>query len=1152
MKINKILSLVLGLAVVASSCTVNELHEQELPAGEYVRLTLSGGDGSADPTGETRATWDDPNGKGSLGFKWEDVDIDSDETNKLSMVLSNGSRAISNQALPERGTPESQLTHSGLAVITGTDAHLASFKSVRYYSTDDLNRNAKYVYAVAGYADITADEEGKKHNFRLEMPSSFTQEENQNPNFLRDYMHMYAVDKFDATNTRLHFNHIPATFRFIITNGTETAMSFESVTVSVADGSAVASKTADVAFGWEAANAELSFGAETYESIITTLSDNNVQKGEKYTAYAMALPLASKEAFKGKTLSFTAQRENGDKMIFHLDGQTLANANGSGIYNWVGGKSYTIKFNIGEGGKTTGVMLSNKDITVASTAVGSFTLKYVDASGEPLANYADICTMNVQQMPTYDDFIDANVVPGEAAAIGIFDEAGVKVGSIEVDNGFKADKNGLLYSVGMLSDVHLNTQNSYYNDSFTDFDAALKFFNSVGVDFTCTCGDISENGIEAEFKRYKEIVDANSSTPVYTTTGNHDATQSGLNNDLWKEYTGHGLTYEVTRELPNGKTDHYFFLGMSVWNFAEAYTDADLMWLRSRLEAYKHDRCFIITHLFFPEGAGNMLNIYPEGNWLRGVQLNELKELAAKYLNTIWFSGHSHWKWSLQQFDDDANVYRNSGAGWTVHIPSCAKPSDSDGISSRDEKKDQSEGAVINVYENYIDVLGVDFISGKYLPIATYRLDTTLQDMEDAPLDETCLTAENFTYYKGTGEMSVTDVEGMPGYIDVIFTENGQGYFVKNSTFTEGHDSSNQIFDLDIDYLQCWTGWGTSSQTEENTIERVGFYSGDYNLISTLNCYVDAVNGVQFQTKSNCNAAFPIKIRMKARGNFYLKDENAGPEGEGLTAANFEWYKGTGDMSVTDVADKPGYVDVIFSGKGQGFYVKNETFVYGYDTDYQPVDIFVEGLQCWTGWGTANQKEVTTIDKVGFYSGSYNLASTDKCYVNARYGVQFQTSSSCPGPFPIKIRMKASAYFNLKSTAPSRYLSAANFADNPEKGIATVSDVEGMPGYVDVTFTGKSQGFFVTNYSHSSKTKKVDVVVEDAKAINENGTEMTMPASVGFYGYLSGQSSQTYNMDENISFVNLPEDGFAFQTSSQCNGPYPFTIRMKATALFYE
>ena len=1163
MKINKILFWVLGLAVVASSCTVNELPEQELPAGEYVRLTLSGGDGTTTaPAQATRATWEDPNGKGSLGFKWEEVTIDSEETDELLIIVSDGTKALVNKENPDASGND--LTYTGTAVTPGADPHLAGFETVRYYDTNHLN-GAKYVYAVAGGAAITVDNEGKKHICNLEMPDSFTQGKDQEPNFLRDYMYMYAAGAYNAnSSTRLHFKHIPATFRFIITNGTEAAMTFESMSVSVVEGGAVASKTADVTFGWAANSAELSFGEEVYETVTTVLPANGVtvQKGQKYTTYSMALPLASNEAFAGKVICFTAKCSDGKNLTYLLEGATLANANGdnSGIYNWVGGKSYTIKFNIGDGGKTSGTLLSNKDINVVSTVGGFFTLKYVDASDNPLADYADICTLNVADMATYEDFIDANIAPYAADAIAIYDEADVKVGSIAI-NGIKADNSGLLYSVGMLSDVHLNTQNSYYSDSFTDFDSALKFFNSsaVNVAFTCTCGDISENGIEAEFARYQEIVAANPSTPVYTTTGNHDATYSGINEALWKQYTGHGLVYEVSKSLPNGKTDHYLFLGMSAWNFAEAYTSANLMWLKSRLEAYKNERCFIITHLFFPDGAGNMLNIYPEGNWLRGVQLNELKELAAKYVNTIWFSGHSHWKWSLQKFDDDANVYRNQNAGWTVHIPSCAKPSDSDGISSRDEKKDQSEGAVINVYENHIDILGVDLLAGQYIPIGTYRLDTTLEVLEDEPLDETALTADKFTYYKGTGEMSITDVDDMPGYIDVIFTGNGQGYYVKNSTFTEGHDNTNQVFDLEIDYLQCWTNWNGTTGTEVATIDKVGFYSGDYNLVNTIYCYVDPIYGVQFQTKSNCDAAFPIKIRMKARGEFYLKDENQESQGVTLTAADFIYNpdKNIG-ATITDVGG--GYIEAIFTDKSQGFWMTNSTFTPGYGTEYQPVDITITGLQCWTNWNeaTGTGTEVATIDKVGFYSGSYNLASTDKCYVDANYGVQFQTSSSCTGPFPIKIRMKATAYFNLKSDAPSPYISASDFAINTVKvnkndDITTyVSDVDGMPGYVDVKFTAASQGYFITHSTHSSSTKKVDVVIEDSMALDANGNVMTMPENVGFYGYLSGQTEQTYNMAQEMSFYNLPAEGVAFQTSSKCPGPYPFTVRMKVKTTFHQ
>ena len=1027
MKINKIISLMLSItAIAASSCTIKEqINPPELNAGEYVRLNLTGSNGSKAISSETtRVIWGDPNGKGSLSLMWEKVDINAPETDRLTLVVSNGTSAISSHASADLGASDAELTHTGLAVTPSeSDAHFADFETVRYYSTDDL-KNAKYFYAVAGYAEITADAEKKQHTFSLDMPSIFTQMEDQNPSFLRDYMHMYATAAYGGNGSTLSFNHIPATFRFIVSNGGEEDITIQSVSVSTLDGSAVASKTTDVTFGWDEGNATLSYEDQGYSVVTTMLSENGVTiaKGQKYTAYTMAMPLAGDEPFKGKALNFNMKSSNGEVLSSILDGETLANANGGDIYNWVGGKSYTIKINIGEGGKATGAVLTNKDITVASNMEGTYTLKYVNAAGEPLENYADICTLSIDQMTTYEDFIDSNVAPYSADAIGIFDAAGVNVGSI-VLNGIKADNAGLLYSIGMLSDVHIGV-----DTAIDDFTNALNFFDraDVNAEFTCICGDISENRTETEFAKYQEIV---ARRPVYTTTGNHDCPSSGnFDEALWKKYTGQDLTFEVSRTLENGHTDHFLFLGMSNWNFTSAYTESNIKWLADKLEEYRNERCFVITHLFFPDRAGNLLTIYPSYNWLAGAQLNTLQTMCDRYKNTIWFSGHSHWKWSLQQYDDHANICRNPESGWSVHIPSCAKPIDSDG-ASREDRYALSEGAVVNVYENHIDVLGVDFINGKYLPIATYRLDTTLQEVEereeeDVVLDETYLKASDFVWNlekgsneTGAGTASVTDVPDMPGYIDVIFTGVSQGYYMTNSTFTPGVASPDQTVDIDIEDLKCWTGWGTSSQSEVSTIAKVGFYSGSYHLESTDLCTV------------------------------YVKTE-AGKEGQ---------------------------------------------------------------------------------------------------------GVQFQTSSSCPGPFPIKLRMKARAQFHTEEEPeeePKNYISAENFPINPIKTQGgSYTNVEGMPNYVDVTFTAKSQGFYITNSTNTSSTRNATVTIEDAKALS-NGVEVSMPGNVGFYQDKVNGVSSAYLM-ENKTITLKDDNGLPFQISSSYSGPLPITIRMKVEVEFY-
>lgn len=1025
MKLSKIMSLVLSFTAIATSCTLNEsinesVNEPELPSGEYIRLNLTGGDGSkAMPSEATRAAWDDPNGKGSLSFRWEAVDISSPETSRLALIVSDGSNAISSHE-SELGTGDTERKHTGLAVTPNeTDAHYADFETVRYYSTDDLN-NAKYFYSVAGAVEVTADLQGKQHICSLEMPSAFTQLEDQDPSFLRDYMHMYATAAYGGNGTTLRFNHIPATFRFIISNGSEAAVTPQSVTISTLDGSAVASKATNVIFGWSSTDVSMTHDNEGHSVVTTKLSENGVtiEKGNKYTAYSIALPLASDEAFKGKALSFSVRCSNGETLSSILDGETLAKANGGDIYNWVGGKSYTIKINIGEGGKATGAVLSNKDITVASNIEGEYTLKYVNAAGEPLADYADICTIAIDEMATYESFIDANVAPYSADAIGIFDDADVKVGSISI-NGIKADNAGLHYSIGMLSDVHMGVQTAE-----DDFANALDFLNStVNAEFTCICGDITENATETEYTSYKAIVDAHSpSRPVYTTTGNHDAKGDGVNVTLWKQYTGQDLTFEVSRTLANGKTDHYLFLGMSYWNFSAAYLDSNIKWLENKLEEYRNERCFVITHMFFPDRAGNMNEVYPSYNWLTGTQLNTLQTMCDRYKNSIWFSGHSHWKWSLQQYDDDANICRNPESGWSVHVPSCAKPIDSNG-ATREDRVAQSEGAVINVYENHIDILGVDFIAGKYLPIATYRLDTTLQEVEEKEevvLDETCITASGFVWNPEKGSMttdagtaSVTDVLDMPGYIDVIFTGKSQGWYMTNSTFTPGVASPDQTVDITIDDLQCWTGWGTGSQTEVSSIEKVGFYSGSYNLASTKDCIV------------------------------YVKTDS-GKEGQ---------------------------------------------------------------------------------------------------------GVQFQTSSSCAGPYPIKIRMKARAQFQVKEE-PKNYITAENFSHNPiKKSGATVKNTDGMANYVDVTFTAGSQGFYITNSTHSSSTRNAIVTIASAKALS-NGVEVSMPGKVGFYQDTVNGASSAYLMESRT--ITLKDgNGLPFQISSSYSGPYPITIRMKVEVEFY-
>lgn len=873
MNIKKIAFWVLCLAV-ALGCTPDKPTDepQDIPLETYSRLNLLSGCGynaATDDSEITRAVWDDEKGEGGLILKWESVDIDSDRTNMLSFVLADAEKPILGTTSPDPDAAEDGVSYSGLSVTPyEEDAYHAEFQTVNYYSASDLERAVR-CYAVAGVTQITEDAEKGEHCCSMTMPSSFTQSASQDPTFLRDYMFMYATAAYKGERTMLNFSHIPATFRFVITNSAPYTISLQevSLTLSGEEGGKVASNSAALTFDWHNGGADLQFGEDGYGKVSVAMGKGAALASDAaYTAYAMALPLADNKSFVGKTLNFIVKSDNEERVAFALDGAKLAEINGSEIYNWVGGKSYTIKIAIDENGNASGEILADNRIVVKSNSAATYTLVYEGAECQPLADYAPICTLSVEQLAYYEDFIDVNVAPRAARTIGIYDAEGVRQGTIRLA-GWKPDSaEEPLYSFGVLSDVHIGR--SVINPE-GDFERALAHFNTKGAMMACICGDISQNGTEAEFEVYKGIVDK-SAIPVYTTTGNHDCKSGGnpIDLDLWGQYTNMPLLFE--RTIPReGGVDHFLFLGMTRWNFTAPYLDSSLLWLEERLEAYRNDRCFVITHLFFPERAGNLNDIYPSGNWLRGAQLQVLQYLCDRYVNTVWFSGHSHWEWQLQKYQDRANIYRahsdkTSTSGWCVHIPSCGVPITSDG-TTRVDNTEGSEGALVQVYKNHIDILGVDLASGKYLPIATYRLDTSIQNVaENSGLQDTgYITAADFVVNQEKKGATVTDVAD--NYVEVTFTDKGQGFYVTNSTFTPNATRVNIM----VEDVQAMSN-GEIIDIPAN----VGFYGGDYYLTSTISAEIinnDKYQGVQFQTSKSKygDGPLPLTLRIKFKMVFY-------------------------------------------------------------------------------------------------------------------------------------------------------------------------------------------------------------------------------------------------------------------------------------------
>lgn len=326
-----------------TSCSNDDIvpDTPEQPSvSKYEQLTFSSAD---EPS--TRAVWADPNGSGSLVFNWEA----DDKGTEMVALLSDGSAFVRNYSSENPTDEDLQKTlyHTYMTISPQEDLHKADFKTVRYYNKEDKDA-AKAVFAVTPVNDFCIFEADEtSFSAQMEMPASFVQSFSQTPEFLRDYMMMYAQATVVNGSATLNFKHIPATFRFIITNKRPTTARLENVSLSIDGGASVGSNFAEVHGDYTTESLYVDF-AGNHKSI-TTLLNTTLASQESYTAYAMALPLSDSETLNGKEIKFVINTEEHGFLSFVLTGSQIANANksyGEDIYNWVGGKSYTIRMSL--------------------------------------------------------------------------------------------------------------------------------------------------------------------------------------------------------------------------------------------------------------------------------------------------------------------------------------------------------------------------------------------------------------------------------------------------------------------------------------------------------------------------------------------------------------------------------------------------------------------------------------------------------------------------------------------------------------------------------------------------------------------------------------------------------------------------------------
>jgi hypothetical protein len=186
--------------------------------------------------------------------------------------------------------------------------------------------------------------------------------------------------------------------------------------------------------------------------------------------------------------------------------------------------------------------------------------------------------------------------------------------------------------------------------------------------------------------------------------------------------------------------------GMSGWygKTGVIFTEEQMQWLHNILDANRNKRCFVVERcpnmavanglVSADSGSGSIIGLSPPtGNLLNGDGIAAVfRAMLKHYHNVIWLHGHSHMGFEEQARCSQLN-YDNKWGCHSVHIPSSAAYRVQGTDGGWGDQLGKGYGYVVDVYENHIVLRGRDFVSNKFIPIASFCLDTTLQNVESKP-----------------------------------------------------------------------------------------------------------------------------------------------------------------------------------------------------------------------------------------------------------------------------------------------------------------------------------------------------------------------------------------------------------------------------------
>ena len=403
-------------------------------------------------------------------------------------------------------------------------------------------------------------------------------------------------------------------------------------------------------------------------------------------------------------------------------------------------------------------------VTVKANLGGAYDLYWGTEEGEKLSEevggytvyYSEFAEVDVNGGEGSTDIQQFTAIPEGAETVLAYKGA-ILTGKYEIPNEKVTDFGEMVYSFGALSDVHFKRYNLSLtgDDAMVAFPNALNFFDKLGVKMVGISGDISCDGEVESFEKFNSIT-SNFDFPVYTCTGNHDVSDY-FTVENWQAYINAGVYGEEKAAgvqnvsdngldfvyIPDGCEDVFVFLSQYQWDYnrpeSRLLTDAQLDWLEEQLEKYEDRTVYLFFHTFLNHPVEGENPHMGEGNLENNVGRHydlpftedcpdeiRFEQLMDEYENVIFFNGHSHWAYDMQELNPNLNIANYGGEYATmVHVSSVSSPrrTKANLDDTTEHYMRSSEGMLVEVYEDKIVFTACEFLKGEYLSYATYVIN---------------------------------------------------------------------------------------------------------------------------------------------------------------------------------------------------------------------------------------------------------------------------------------------------------------------------------------------------------------------------------------------------------------------------------------------